>query len=139
MPHRSLYLRLPEPFNKDMDLHITRELLPETSIICSNRVRACILHLLVNSGDTLHSMQVEKLASKIGTSPRVVIYHLEKLKGWGLVEVVKTKRHGSKNRRTIWGLNLKHPGWISECYNVVRNHFFEEKELKELTKEGKKS
>ncbi len=139
MPHRSLYLRLHEPFNKDMDVYVTKKFLPETGIICSNKVRACILHLLVNSDDTLHSMQVESIASKTGTSQRVIIYHLEKLMEWGLVTVKKNKKHGSKERRVIWGLNLKHPGWVSECYNVIRNHFFDEDELKELTKRNKNS
>src|SRR3972149_1537883 len=108
MPHKDLYLRLLQPVNKDLDFQVANRFLPEVGQICSNRTRASILYLLIKSPDTLHAVQVEKLAFRIGVRPRVVIYHLEKLREWGLVDVKKNQKYGSKNRRTIWGIDLNH-------------------------------
>jgi hypothetical protein len=59
------------------------------------------------------------------------------LNEWKLVEVKKTSKYGEKNRRSIWGLNLKHPNWILECYKNIRDYFFTEKELEEITSRNK--
>ena len=137
MPHKNIYLRLIEPVNKNIDFYVTTKFLPEVRTICSNGIRASIMHLLINSPETLHSMQVEELAFKIGVRPRIIIYHLERLKEWGLVEVRKNKKHGNKNRRSIWGIDLKHPSWVMECYNSIITHFFDERKLNEFTRKNK--
>lgn len=102
---------------------------PGVGSILSNVTRASILHLLSSSPDTLYSMQVEELASAIGTKPRLVIYHLERLKSWGLVEVMKTRKYGNRERRSIWGLNAKNAGWVQECCGML-GHFLEEGQLR---------
>ena len=137
MPYRNVYLRLVEPVNEKIDFYITTKFLPELRSICSNRIRASIMHLLIKSADTLHSMQVEELAFKIGVRPRIIIYHLEKLKECKLVDVKKNQKYGNKQRRSVWGLDLNHPNWIAECYSAVNTYFFDEKELKKLTNRNK--
>ena len=126
-------LRLVEPLDENVDIGILTRFMPEVGTICSNKTRAGILHLLVNSPQTMHSMKVENICFKLGIRQSVAIHHLEKLEEWRLVEVKKHQRYGKKTRRSIWGLNLSHPNWISECYKSVRNHFFSEKELDKIT------
>ena len=126
-------LRLIEPVDKENDYGTMARFMPELRIICSNQTRAGIMHLLVNSPETIHSMSVEEMCFKLGIRQSVAIHHLEKLEDWRLVEVKKHQNYGNKTRRSIWGLNLKHPNWISECYKGVRSHFFSEKELDGIT------
>jgi len=132
-----VFLRVLEPVDKNSDLETLTKHLPEIRKICSNKIRAGILHLLVNSPETLHSMQVEQLSFKLGIRPTVCIHHLEKLEKWKLVEVKKRQNYGNKERRTIWGLNLRYPSWVLECYKNIRTFFFSEKELKEITSRNK--
>jgi hypothetical protein len=54
---------------------------------------------------------------------------LEKLRDCNLTEVKKNQKYGKKTRRSIWGLNLKYPSWIQECYKMTKNYFFSEREL----------
>jgi DNA-binding transcriptional ArsR family regulator len=126
-------LRIIGDVNKDADVEVLAEFMPEIEMICSNRTRAGILHLLINSPESLHSMKVEYLCYKLGIRPSVCIHHLEKLEEWRLIEVKKNQRYGKKTRRSIWGLNLRYPDWISECYKSLRTHFFSEKELNQIT------
>ncbi|MFH1473565.1 MAG: hypothetical protein ABIE55_01590 [Candidatus Aenigmatarchaeota archaeon] len=126
-------LRIIEPVDKNNDLGIMARLIPEVRIICSNQIRAGILHLMVNSPETMHSMSVENMCFKLGIRQSVAIHHLERMIEWRLIEVKKNQRYGNKTRRSIWGLNLKHPNWITECYKSVRSHFFSEKELDKIT------
>jgi hypothetical protein len=131
------YLKLTKPINEDADLAVMEQFLPEIRIICSNKIRAGILHLLINSPNTLHSMRVEDLAFKLGIRPRVLIYHLEKMEGWKLLEVKKSQKYGNKERRSIWGLDLRYPNWVLECYKTIRTHFFTEDELNQITNKNK--
>jgi DNA-binding transcriptional ArsR family regulator len=78
---------------------------------------------MAGSPDTLYSMQVEELASAIGTRPRLVIYHLEKLQEWGLVEVKKARKYGRKERRSIWGLDMRNPVRLRRIYAVLDDFF----------------
>lgn len=137
MATKKIFLRILEPIKREKDFQVMNKFLPEIRIICSNPIRAGILHLLINTSDTLHSMRTEELAVKLGVRPRVLIYHLERLEKWGLVKVKKTQKYGNKERRVIWGLDLNHPNWILECYRHIRAYFFTEKELKELTNKNK--
>jgi len=130
-------LRIVEPVDENSELQVMMEFLPQIRVICNNKIRAGILHLLINSPESLHSMQVEELCFRLGIKPSVCIHHLEKLNEWKLVEVKKTSKYGEKNRRSIWGLNLKHPNWILECYKNIRDYFFTEKELEEITSRNK--
>jgi hypothetical protein len=82
-------------------------------------------------------MRVEDLAFKLGIRPRVLIYHLEKMEGWKLLEVKKSQKYGNKERRSIWGLDLRYPNWVLECYKTIRTHFFTEDELNQITNKNK--
>jgi DNA-binding transcriptional ArsR family regulator len=82
-------------------------------------------------------MQVEEMAFKIGVRPRTIIYHLEKLKKWRLVEVKKIQKYGNKIRRNIWGLDLEHKHWVIKCYNNITTHFFDDNELEEMTSKNR--
>ncbi|MEM2181063.1 MAG: winged helix-turn-helix domain-containing protein [Nitrososphaeria archaeon] len=130
-------LRLIEPVNEEAEMQVMKEFLPQIRIICSNKIRAGILHLLINSPESLHAMQVEELCFKLGIKPSVCIHHLEKLAEWKLVEVRKSQKYGEKSRRSIWGLNLKYPSWILECYRNIRSYFFTENELEEIVSKNK--
>jgi DNA-binding transcriptional ArsR family regulator len=117
----------------DEEFSVVSNLLPQVTSICSNHVRASILHLPVNTPDTLHSMQVEEMAFRIGVRSRTVVYHLERLKQWKLVDVKKVQKHGDKSRMSIWGLNLENRDWIIKCYSNITTHFFDDAELDEMT------
>jgi hypothetical protein len=134
---QKIFLKLIQPVNEDADLATMNQFLPELSIICNNKTRAGILHLLINSPKTLHSMKVEELAFRLGTRPRVIIFHLERMKNWKLLEVKKNQKYGNKERRSIWGIDLRYPNWILECYKTIRTHFFTEDELNEITNQNK--
>jgi DNA-binding transcriptional ArsR family regulator len=118
------FLRLFEhPADKDTEREIIQTFLPETVEILKNPIRAGIINLLVNSPNTGHSMKVEQLAYKLGTYHRIIIYHLERLQKWEMVTVKKSCKYGNKTKRSIWGLNLKYPNWISEVYSNIRESF----------------
>lgn len=102
---------------------------PEFNFICSNPVRASILHLLVRGADVNYTMRVEDIAHRIGKRHSVVIYHLEQLTEWKLVEVVKNGKYGIKTRRSIWGLNLKYPRLIQEIYTRILKFFYTQNDL----------
>ena len=127
------FLRVMQPVNNDADMQIITQFLPEISSICANKTRAGILYLLINSPETMHSMKVEEISFKLGIRQPVCIHHLERLNGWKLVDVKKSQKYGDKNRRSIWGLDLRYPNWILECYKNIRSFFFTEKELNEIT------
>jgi DNA-binding transcriptional ArsR family regulator len=105
---------------------------PELNFIASNPVRASILHLLTSAADLNHSMQVEEMAFRIGKRHSVIIYHLEQLANWKIVEVVKSGRYGIKGRRNIWGLNMKFPNLISSVYSRIIKFFYTQNELEKM-------
>ena len=118
------FLRLFEqPVDKETERDIIQTFLPETVEILRNPIRAGIIHLLVNSPNTGHSMKVEQLAYRLGTYHRIIIYHLEKLQKWKLVTVKKNSSYGNKTKRSIWGLDLKCPNWILEVYSTTNQSF----------------
>ena len=117
---------------EDVEFRIIQMLRPEFNYICSNSVRACILHLLIKSRELNHTIQVEEIANKIGKRHSLVIYHLEQMKGWNLVDVVKSYKYGNKNKRSIWGLNLKYPNLIALLYGHVIKIFYTQRELEKL-------
>jgi DNA-binding transcriptional ArsR family regulator len=97
-----------------------RKIWADLNFICSNLTRASILHLLMKSKDTKHSLSLKEISFKLGKYHRVITHHLGKLQEYGLVEVVKS----SKNKRKIWGLNLKNVDLIKEVYTFTLKNFF---------------
>ena len=105
---------------------------PEFNRICYNPVRAGIIHLLVNSRELNHSMSVEEIARKLGKRHSVIIYHLEKLKGWKLVSIVKSYKYGNKEKRSIWGLDLRYVNLIQNLYSHMTKTLYTMKDLEEM-------
>ena len=117
--------------NKDEDFIIS-SLRPEFNYICSNPTRACILHLLVRSRDSNHSMRVEEIAQRMGKRHSIVIYHLEQLFKWKVVDVVKMVKYGKGAKRSLWGLNLAYPNLVRELYSRTLKLFFTYEELEKM-------
>lgn len=130
-------LRLHGKVNEEEEQQVFAKYLHDMYAICSNKTRAAILHLLIKTPDTMHTLSVEQIAFRLGVRPSICIHHLEKLEEWQLVEVKKSSKYGSKQRRSLWGLKLQYPNWIMECYKNVRVHFFSEKELEEAINRNK--
>ena len=105
---------------------------PEFNRISYNSIRASIIHLLVKSKDLNHSLSVEEIAHRLGKRHSVVIHHLEKLSDWKIVGVVKSFKYGNKNRRSIWGLNLKYPNLVQSVYSHMMKTFYTPNELDKL-------
>lgn len=105
---------------------------PEFNIICYNSTRASIIHLLVKSKDLNHALSVEDMAQRLGKRHSVIIHHLEKLMEWKIVDVVRTFKHGGKERRSIWGLNLKYPNIVQNVYSHMLKTFYTVNELERM-------
>jgi DNA-binding transcriptional ArsR family regulator len=117
--------------NNDEDF-IVASLRPEFNYICSNPTRACILHLLVRSRDSNHSMRVEEIAQRMGKRHSIIIYHLEQLFKWKVVDVVKMVKYGDGAKRSLWGLNLTYPNLVRELYSRTLKLFFTYEELEKM-------
>ena len=115
--------------NEEKIIELTR---PEFNYICYNSIRAGILHLLIKNKELGHALSVEEIAKKLGKRHSVIIHHLEKLEEWRLVRVVKFSKHGNKERRRIWGLNLRYPNLIKEVYKHTLKFFYTQQELEEI-------
>ena len=105
---------------------------PEFNIICYNPTRAAIIHLLVKSKDLNYALSVEDIAQRLGKRHSVIIHHLEKLMKWRIVDVVRTFKHGGKERRSIWGLNLKYPNIVQNVYSHMLKTFYTVNELERM-------
>ena len=105
---------------------------PELNYICSNPVRASIIHMLVNNKDLGHTMQVEEIARRLGKRHSIIIYHLERLFSWKILRIVKSVKYGNTEKRTIWGLNLEYPNLMREVYSHILKLFFTQQELNEM-------
>ena len=125
-------MRAIDPVKEEIEGSFINLLRPEFNYICYNPVRACILHLLMKASDLNHAMRVEEIANKLGRRHSVIIYHLEQLAKWKLVNVVKNSNHGKKQRRRIWGLNLKYPSLVTELYRYMLRTFYSPEELDEM-------
>jgi len=112
--------------------NIINSLRPEFNRICYNSIRASIIHLLVKSKDLNHALSVEEIAHRLGKRHSVVIHHLEKLLDWRIVDVVRSFRYGRKEKRSIWGLNLKYPSLIQSVYTYLLKTFYTINELEEM-------
>ena len=72
------------------------------AIVCSNINRAALVYLLNRLPKK--ELQAEKLSVRLGLSHRTVLYHLNVLEGFGMVEVRKHRKFGNKLVRSVWGL-----------------------------------
>ncbi len=111
------------------DIH-SIELSLRNNIVCSNKNRVGILHLLKNSPE--NKMQPEHMAFFLGVSHRTVLYHLDILDQFGYVEVRKYKKKGFKKIRSVWGLNSTNPERLDNMFKRMEERF-DKKELNELT------
>lgn len=111
---------------------IIYSLRPMFNKIAYNPIRAAIIHLLVKSKDLNHALSVEEIAHRLGKRHSVVIHHLEKLLYWKIVEVVRSFRHGDKERRSIWGLNLNYPNLVQDIYSHMLKTFYTPNELDKM-------
>jgi DNA-binding transcriptional ArsR family regulator len=105
---------------------------PEFNKICYNPIRASMIHLLFKSRSLNYTLSVEELAYKLGKRHSVIVHHLEKLYGWKIVDIVRSFKYGDKNRRSIWGLNMKHPNLVQEVYSHMLKNFYTVKGLDEM-------
>jgi DNA-binding transcriptional ArsR family regulator len=87
----------------------------KSDIVASNINRVAILHLLRNCPK--REMQAEKLAQRIGVSHRTVLYHLDVLENYELVEVRGFRKKGQKMLRSVWGLNIEN----GQAERIFRN------------------
>ena len=118
--------------SNDEEKDLVQAIRPELNNICSNPIRACILHLLIKAKSLNYSLNVEEIATAIGKRHSIVIHHLEKLKKCSLVDVVKSRKYGDKEKRSIWGLNLRFQNLISITYNHILKTFFTQNELEKM-------
>ena len=108
-----------------------------TSMVCSNFNRLCILYLLKKSPG--NEMQAEKIASNLGISHRTVLYHLDILQDYELVEVREFRKKGSKLLRSIWGLNAENKKNLNKIFGRIKRKFNMEDLEKMITLNGKNS
>lgn len=105
---------------------------PEFNRICYNSIRASIIHLLVKSKELNHSLSVEEIAYRLGKRHSVVIHHLEKLNQCKIVEIIRLLKYGDKERRSIWGLNMKYPNLVQNIYSHMLKTFYTANELDKM-------
>lgn len=108
-----------------------------TSMVCSNFNRLCILYLLKKSPG--NEMQAEKIASNLGISHRTVLYHLDILQDYELVEVREFRKKGPKLLRSIWGLNAENRDNLKKIFGRIKRKFNMEELEKMMTLNGKNS
>ena len=87
----------------------------KSDIVASNINRVAILHILRNC--PRREMQAEKLAQMIGVSHRTVLYHLDILEDYELVQVRGFRKKGQKMLRSVWGLNIEN----GQAEKIFRN------------------
>jgi len=87
----------------------------KSDIVASNINRVAILHILRNCSKK--EMQAEKLAQTIGVSHRTVLYHLDILEDYELVQVRGFRKKGQKLLRSVWGLNIEN----GQAERIFRN------------------
>jgi predicted transcriptional regulator len=89
-------------------------------VVCSNLNRVCILHLLRSSPN--QEMQAEEMAYKLGLSHRTILYHLDVLHDYELVEVRKFRKRGAKLIRSVWGLRAQN-GHLEKVMSRIGKRF----------------
>lgn len=89
---------------------------PFLEFICSNQYRIKIIELLLKNKDVGYTISVSELKDKLKLHHSTVIYHLEKLQEYKLVEPVS-----QAGKRRYWRLDLKYPKWIERVHNYTQN------------------
>lgn len=92
----------------------------KSHVVCSNMNRVCIIHLLRKSPK--QEMQAEEMAYRLGISHRTVLYHLDVLHDYELVEVRKFRKRGMKLMRSIWGLKNSN-GHLKKVITKIEKKF----------------
>jgi DNA-binding transcriptional ArsR family regulator len=101
-----------EPVNIDaIEINLT------AGMVCSNLNRLCILYLLKKMPN--NEMQAEKIASNLGISHRTVLYHLDILRDYELVEVREFRKKGAKFLRSVWGLNAGNERSLKKVFTNI--------------------
>ena len=95
----------------------------KSQLVCSNLNRVSILHLL--KGCDNNEMQAEEMSFRLGLSHRTVLYHLDILHDYGLVEVRKFLRRGNKMIRSVWGLQKNHAS-LKKVFSNISESFDQE-------------
>ena len=121
-----------ESAKSENENNLIQAIRPELNNVCANPIRACILHLLLKARNLDYSLGVEEIARSIGKRHSVIIHHLEKLKNCNLVQVIKSKKYGNKEKRSIWGLNTQYPNLISLTYDHTLKFFFTQATLEKM-------
>jgi len=91
------------------------------TVLCSNKNRVAILHLLKNTPD--NEMQAERIAGRLGLTHRAVLYHLDVLEQDELVEVRAYRKKGDKLFRSVWGLNSKDQSLLNKFFKKINGNF----------------
>jgi DNA-binding transcriptional ArsR family regulator len=104
----------------------------KSDIVASNINRVAILHLLRTCPK--REMQAEKLAQMIGVSHRTVLYHLDVLENYELVQVRGFRKKGQKMLRSVWGLNIEN-GHAEKIFRNISKKIPPE-QVKKLIKAG---
>ncbi|MCJ7816273.1 MAG: helix-turn-helix domain-containing protein [Candidatus Aenigmarchaeota archaeon] len=102
----------------------------KSDIVASNINRVAILHILRNCSKK--EMQAEKLAQTIGVSHRTVLYHLDILEDYELVQVRGFRKKGQKLLRSVWGLNIEN-GQAEKIFKNISRRIPPEK-IKQIIK-----
>src|SRR3989338_776815 len=91
------------------------------TILCSNKNRVGILHLLRKSPK--QELQAEKIANKFGISHRTALYHLNILLDCNLVEIRKYRKKGLRLLRSVWGINKRNRENVDMFFSKVVERF----------------
>ena len=91
------------------------------TILCSNKNRVGILHLLRKSPK--QELQAEKIANKLGISHRTALYHLNILLDCNLVEIRKYRKKGLQLLRSVWGINKRNRENVDMFFSKVIERF----------------
>ncbi len=105
----------------------------KSDIVASNINRVAILHLLRSCPK--REMQAEKLAQMIGVSHRTVLYHLDVLENYELVQVRGFRKKGQKMLRSVWGLKIEN-GNLEKVFRNIEKKFPPGKILQSIKPNG---
>ncbi len=92
----------------------------KSHMVCSNLNRVCMLYLLRKSPK--QEMQAEEMAFRLGLSHRTILYHLDVLHDYNLVEVRKYRRRGNRMMRSVWGLRQRN-GQLDNVFFKIESDF----------------
>lgn len=115
-----------------------RKIRADMPFICNNPVRASIIYLLMKQKESDYCCTVEEISTRLGKNHSIVLHHLEKLLDYNIVEVVRSVPYGNKQKRRVWGLNLKMVELIKEIYSYIVRFCFTQRQLEKMCNVNKK-